>query len=780
MVKKYPYLTDIEFLNKIYGLHNQTIYSKITVLDWQERRIADIQGKVISGSVNVNGDSAVRRTASLSVFINNYEELYQNIDSLFNLNKKVFIEIGLKNTIGHLSSYNYPSYPIIWFPFGTFIIQNTSVAHDVTGVTLNLTLGDKMCLLNGEAGGTIPASTNFESYDTLGPDGDMRTEAIRINQIIPEVVNHFGQESLDKIIVTDIPNKIKQVMKWRGNTPLYIWENKNNINSCFYTVGKYSGQEIINPLQWSVKEIIYNYDAGYTYVDFVFPGELACGAGDTVCTVLDKIKEKLGNYEYFYDVFGTFHFQEIKNYVNTSEWRTIWEGTHTSGDPELDKLGYRDHLTNFDHLAFLPYSYNPCLNTAVYDFKNNDFIINYNNSPQYNMIKNDFIVWGTRKSENNMDLPCRYHLAIDERPTMETDYVINRPICFDTSVQDKIRRCYAVNEEQYNSLDELKAAHPVGVVGEYYLVVTTKPYASSIYELYSWVTDIQGYNNKLNNYLNSGTVSSSATTASDQEEGSPAAGYVKMQLATYYGIKMVWDSDQGQLVEEEDYFTVPAATDWRNILYFRDMVASIQGLQTSYYWAEMYNEWPKIYDIENNQWIEGVLDSPSSLDWWLDFIDNDSALTKFSVDAIGRRSYAKVESGCNCVFEPDIPDIVMVNVGDQEGMIDVRTGQTQEELKELGLHPIQVSQAIYDSVTVGGSFNSCYQNVRQLLTDYTDYNESITVNCLPIYHLEPNTRVHFTDIDSGIDGDYIINSISFDLSHSGTMNINAKKVIEKL
>ena len=108
MVKKYPYLKDIEFLNKIYGLHNQTIYSKITVLDWQERRIADIQGKVISGSVNVNGDSAVRRTASLSVFINNYEELYQNIDSLFNLNKKVFIEIGLKNTIGHLSSYNYP------------------------------------------------------------------------------------------------------------------------------------------------------------------------------------------------------------------------------------------------------------------------------------------------------------------------------------------------------------------------------------------------------------------------------------------------------------------------------------------------------------------------------------------------------------------------------------------------------------------------------------------------------------------------------------------------
>ena len=232
--------------------------------------------------------------------------------------------------------------------------------------------------------------------------------------------------------------------------------------------------------------------------------------------------------------------------------------------------------------------------------------------------------------------------------------------------------------------------------------------------------------------------------------------------------------------ESVGQFSIPTTTDWRNILYFQDMFAAAQGIQTSYYWAEMYNEWPKIYDIENDQWIEGVLDSPSSLDWWLDIIDNDSALTKFSVDAIGRRSYAKTESDCNCVFEPDIPDIIMVNVADEEGMVDVRTGQTQEELKELGLHPIQVSQAIYDSVTVGGSFNSCYQSVRQILTDYTNYNESISVTCLPLYHLEPNTRVHFKDVDSGIDGEYIINSISFDLSNSGTMNINAKKVIEKI
>ena len=102
-------------------------------------------------------------------------------------------------------------------------------------------------------------------------------------------------------------------------------------------------------------------------------------------------------------------------------------------------------------------------------------------------------------------------------------------------------------------------------------------------------------------------------------------------------------------------------------------------------------------------------------------------------------------------------------------------------MEELGLNPVQVSSAVFDSIVTGGSFNSCYQVVRQLLTDYTDYNENISVTCLPLYHLEPNTRVTFNDPKSGVVGDYIINSINFDVSANGTtMNLNAKKVVEKI
>ncbi len=120
----------------------------------------------------------------------------------------------------------------------------------------------------------------------------------------------------------------------------------------------------------------------------------------------------------------------------------------------------------------------------------------------------------------------------------------------------------------------------------------------------------------------------------------------------------------------------------------------------------------------------------------------------------------------------------MVNVG--ETGTDYRSQKTQNQLRELGLIPVQVSDAIYDSVITGGTFNSCYQHIRQIITDYTNYNETISVTALPIYHLEPNTRVSFNDPDSGIYGDYIINSLSFDLGNSGTMSINATKCIEKI
>lgn len=109
MRKKYPYLEEtyvpnlnVEqqkryFLSKIDDFINQRQYVNMTLLDWHENPIKEIDGIITSGTITKDGNSSVRRSCSLSCSISG--EVY-NVDDLnmdFSLNKKIFIEIGIKN-----------------------------------------------------------------------------------------------------------------------------------------------------------------------------------------------------------------------------------------------------------------------------------------------------------------------------------------------------------------------------------------------------------------------------------------------------------------------------------------------------------------------------------------------------------------------------------------------------------------------------------------------------------------------------------------------------------
>jgi hypothetical protein len=64
------------------------------------------------------------------------------------------------------------------------------------------------------------------------------------------------------------------------------------------------------------------------------------------------------------------------------------------------------------------------------------------------------------------------------------------------------------------------------------------------------------------------------------------------------------------------------------------------------------------------------------------------------------------------------------------------------------------------------------------LYTHTYYCESISINCIPIYYLEPNVRISVYDEDSGIVGDYIIKSFNIPLAYNGSMSITATKAEE--
>ena len=668
MINLYEYLKDESFLKKLDSLHIRENTIKITILDWQENPIDNIEGLVSSGNININGDSAIRRTASLNLIIKEKTATgMAKFKSLIALNKKVKLEIGYKNT----TSY-YTQYPIIWLPLGTYVCFNPSFSHSSNGITLSLSLKDKMCLLNGDCGGTIAASTTFSEYETMTEDGEVIISKPTIYQIIQELVNHFGGEALNKIIIKDIDTKIKKVMKWTGSNALYQ-----------YSDGVLTTE--VRPKEKPSKTFSFGQDVGFIYSNFYYPGELVGNAGDSVVTILDKIKNTLGNFEYFYDVQGNFIFQEKKNYLNT-KYSTV----------NVNEMNANDYLIDASRSKY------------SYEFNDANLITSFSNSPQYNMIKNDFVVWGIRETATGAKLPIRYHLAIDEKPQIGNIY-------------EEI--VFTINED--TGLREAKK--PIII-------------ASAVGD--------QGYE-----------------------------GYIYKCEDTYY--KCI----DGKLkaLESGEYNVQSVTTsDWRDELYLQGVQAEGLGLDTNAYYVELINEWPKLYDTEKGAFHEDLINSEGGLvgdlDYFLDFIDSSSAIGEFSIKNIGRRTKVVNNDKINCIFEANIPDVILINLG--LGAEEVQ--KKKQEADTRGQKYLQVSGQVYDNLAIGGSQNSAYNEIKNLLYEYTSYNESIQLQAIPIYHLEPNTRIVVNDVESDIHGDYIIKSISLPLDINGTMSITATRAIDKL
>jgi len=75
---------------------------------------------------------------------------------------------------------------------------------------------------------------------------------------------------------------------------------------------------------------------------------------------------------------------------------------------------------------------------------------------------------------------------------------------------------------------------------------------------------------------------------------------------------------------------------------------------------------------------------------------------------------------------------------------------------------------------------SAKDTLDEYLYKYTYCTESVTISALPIYHLEPNTRILIRDDNSHINGEYIINKMTIPLDAKGSMTINAIKAVERL
>lgn len=1017
------YLQDKRFLKEMDLLKLKEQLVKITVLDWAENPIQEIQGKVSGGSINLDGKSSLRRTCNLTMLVDNDINVnVTSINNLISINKKIQLSIGIVNT-----TERYKEYPIIWYPLGIYVMINPSISRGLNGTTISTQLKDKMCLLNGECGGTLPAQTQFDQYETIDEKGNLVIEKIVISQMIRELVNHFGREQLSKIIISDLDDQVKQVMKWTGTKPVFLITTGSQTNPSYSLTMDESVAK-----QYPYKQFNYGEDIGFIYTSFTFPKELIGNAGDTVVTILDQIKNVLGNFEYFYDLDGNFRFQEIKNYLNTSKAKI-----------EIDKIKNEDYFIDNSN------------GKSVYTFDNNILVNSYSNSPQFNMIKNDYIVWGMRQTVEGNTVPIRYHLAIDSKPKIGNTYKCffyndpndglikaKTPIEFKSKKhfpqQGAIGNFYLDNEtgliykwsgdfSQYitvagEKILEFASKNDFPDEGEFdtvYLDLSTRlqyiwgidQQSSHYQEIQIEIDELQKQNqkniNKLQNDIQDhreeleelyedrkilnekikdlkrlqnmteddliqfqneleqlkkqlekekqtlnqfqektkevfiretgsstwtdelgqyglgnidlwdrprvphgdGTHSTvfsisfkddliynkevliptvigdrivTSTEAIEYfyqtgeyfglfdtpEEANAYADILHIQQAVLYSVinvnyrsyliidvlhkeisktenqlqrlenqitakeKQIKDFQNNDITnvaqdledaeqelielneeinnltnkitdlkaqiqeiqnnekidiankQEKLYeyiqiepvsFELIQTADWRSELYLQGVEAEPIGKDYNYYYTELNSEWLKLYDLKNQEFLPEVEETPSNIDYYLDFIDSGAKISELSISNIGRRTIVINDDNINCIFESEIPDFVIIESGKGE-----ETENKRAECEVRDQRYIQVNSAIYSQLAVGGQSNSAYNKVRELLYQNTSYNESISLQTIPIYYLEPNTRITVNDMESNIYGDYMISTLSIPLEIGGMMNISATKALERV
>lgn len=869
MKVNYPYLNDADFLKLADKQRLQTQHIKLTLLDWDENPIQEIQGIATSGTISLNGSSAIRRTCSLNMTVDEIAETaITSVKNLISINKKLFLEIGIVNRTN-----KYPEYPILWYPQGTFVFTSCSLSSGIgQGYSLSAQLKDKMCLLNGECGGTFTSSVTLDQYDTLDPaTGEIYTTKNTISQIIRELVNHFGKVPLDKIIINDIDEKIKMTMRWSGDTPLYLAQKDS---SFLYTTDY---QDAID-YGGNIKIFPYGADCGFILTDFTYPSELIANIGDNICGILDKIKNLLGNYEYYFDIDGNFIFQEIKNYLNTTQ-ATIDLQNMQNSDYQIDIAKGK----------------------SVYNFKDAELITSYSTNPNYGNIKNDFVVWGIKETTDKVKLPIRYHLAIDNKPKTGNIYYVYTyydsvdgltklkvPIRFASKANfptignedllywdaetnyvykwDKSIQEYVSPEgspyETYNSsapglsgviyLDSNTNQRYIWVINpnsqhyqETIAIINgiNQTYETNIQPDVNAIATLQasrdGYVTQLlqleetyaTNLALERTYTRQIENLQHQEQTAEVqAKIAQLQaqktalhngaLAPYYEAKAdiddeILDIDAEILTHQtsinaystirdtdiayytarlgeyqpyvENSFIMVQTTDWRSELYLSGVTADALGLDRNYYYAELAAEWPKLYNFQASSYTDDdgntiyigdftdeVKNNPWSVDYWLDFIDSESAIGGLSVDNIGRRSMTKSSDDYNCVFESEIPDLVLIKEDTET------TDVEREACEKRGQDYCQVEASIYDLLVMGGWANSCFNEIKNLLWENTSYNTSINLSLIPIYHLEPNTRITVQSVENDIHGDYMMNSLSIPLTYNGTMSISATQVQTKL
>lgn len=196
-----------------------------------------------------------------------------------------------------------------------------------------------------------------------------------IREIILYAATTFGGEIPGRVIIEDIPDLIR--------CPVLISKGTTLTTMAKDTSGT------------AIQKTFTQDTVAYKMIRYTYPDKLTIQPGESVSKVYESCNSVLGgNYQYYYDPNGFFHFEEIKNYKYN---RT----------PSIEDIKESNYKKQYNQSA------------VAIDFSNDANVISYNNVLDYTNIKNDILL------SNTVDGTfIGYHLVIDSKPKTDA-YIIN-------------------------------------------------------------------------------------------------------------------------------------------------------------------------------------------------------------------------------------------------------------------------------------------------------------------------------------------------------------------
>ena len=758
-----------EFLTALCEQKQREIFARIILLTWDEKPLEQIEGSITQGSVNIDGRSAVRRTCSLTMLPWKKEVRTY----LWTLNSKFQLEIGLKNNIDS----NQPE--IVWFKQGMFVLTSFNSSQTTNNFTISLQGKDKMCLLNGEVGGTLESSVDFDQIEEETQDGKWTIRKLPIVEIIRNAVHTYGGEPFHNIIINDLDTYGVELLEYRHDIPLYLYrpegqdmysnallENdaqiyNNNTTSLKGLQDKQleqlvtgmAGSTSPEPVTYGDKSYIftkiqYGDTAGYRTTDLVYAGDLVANIGDNLVSILDKIKNMLVEFEYFYDIDGRFVFQKKQSFLET-----MWSPLSNSD-------------TQPSGLAAFP--------TSIYSFKGLSQVTAFNNTPNINNVKNDYSVWGVRKGISGAEIPVHMRYAIDTKPIQYTSIQVadeeveeyNQK--YNTNLKGQISKTYSTIENsavdwreiiyqmaldhfKYGHLDdfELKLQeanpneYPTGLTGyeQYYTDLL-----GFWRQLYISEEEFNAFQNKINELEQEKNNWKKALGDSYDSLSAPSYTLnISTNLEERAEAQTKIDNINQQIEEQKKQLNI-----------------CIQLIE------EQENNKAQYYDSESPYylWNKNVIEHPETLNFWFDFLDTTGELEQFNTKAIGARPKVVNDNNVKSIYYRDTPNVIF-------------TDNLGEEDKISGFKYIQVPGIDY-MFSISAQGKSAKDRIDELLYEHGYCSESVSITSVPLYFLQPNSRISVQDNENDINGDYIISQMTIPLTYNGTMSITATKAVENI